>query len=262
MHGKWRAAAPTAGRPTAATVDVWLIEDDLFAADYDVLVRLLDRAERERAARFREHRDWRTYVLAHSVLRCLLARRVAASPATIRFGRGRYGKPFLLRDAGAAGVRFNLSHTMGWIAIAMALDVEVGIDVEAIDPLSSSLQLADQFFCTDELQSLYALPASARLQGFFNCWTRKEAFIKATGEGLHRPLDSFAVSLQPGTPAALLACDGRVDMAAQWSIVDLPVSTCTAGAVAVAAPVVDITVHRAVGRCLLGSGNASNLAMS
>ena len=167
---------------------------------------LLDDDERRRAARFVRQGDAHRFTKAHAALRLLLARCLRAKPADVRY-EPVPGKPRLI---GASGpLEFNLSHSGALALIAVARERPVGVDVELVRELADLEAIAEGHFAPAEVQALRALPPEQRLTGFFRCWTGKEAVIKATGEGLARPLGSFDVDLtDPGGPA-LLRMDGR-----------------------------------------------------
>ena len=187
-------------------IDVyWFDLDHASVAD---CYALLDAAERARAARFRFERDRRRYVVRRGRLRTLLAGYLDHEPADVALTVDRFGKPALATGA----LRFNLSHSHGLALYAIAFGIEVGCDLERRDPRLAGADVAARFFSPGEVRALRALAPARRTEGFFNCWTRKEAYVKARGCGLSLPLDGFDVSLAPGEPAALLrGCDG-------WSV--------------------------------------------
>src|SRR5262249_48037202 len=117
-------------------------------------------------------------------------------------------------------LRFNLSHSQNLALYAFALDREVGVDVEAMRPLDDAAEIARRYFSQAENAAFERIVPAQRLEAFFNCWTRKEAFLKATGEGLNRPLDSFDVTLTPGE-AAQLSIAGQTTEGGGWSLYDL-----------------------------------------
>ena len=119
----------------------------------------------------------------------------------------RYGKPALASAALRPEICFNLSHSHGLAVVAIGQEREVGIDVELIRAEFASEAIAKRYFSAKEIDELSGLPAELRTEGFFLCWTRKEAYIKAKGDGLQIPLDSFDVSLSPGRPATLSSVD-------------------------------------------------------
>ncbi|HZG52707.1 MAG TPA: 4'-phosphopantetheinyl transferase superfamily protein, partial [Pyrinomonadaceae bacterium] len=154
--------------------------------------------ESAKAARYHFPRDRDHYIAARGLLRQLLGRYLAQPPHALRFAYGAYGKPSLDGATAAADLRFNLSHSHELALYAFARGREVGIDIEHIRADFADDDIAARFFSAREVSMLRALPARARTSAFFNCWTRKEAYIKARGEGLSHPLDQFDVSLTPG----------------------------------------------------------------
>lgn len=182
---------------------------------------LLSPAERQRADKFYFARDRENFIVGRSVLRKILGRYLEVSPDRISFSYNRYGKPALSTEAGDHQVRFNMSHSQGLALYAVARGREVGVDLELAREDFASLEIAEPFISPQELGSLRALPTSDLTRAFFNCWTRKEAFIKALGEGLSHPLDRFIVSLRPGERASLLSVVGMPQEAARWSLVEL-----------------------------------------
>jgi len=214
----WLPSPPDV-RPGREEVHVWrtsLARDD---SEVERLWAALTPDERERARRFHFERDRRRFVVARGVLREILGRCLGLAPALIRFAYNEYGKPSLMEEAG--GLRFNASHSAEAALYACTLGREVGIDIELLRDDFASFEIAERFFSKTEVRSLGSLPAHLRTQGFFNCWTRKEAYIKALGEGLSHPLHSFSVSLAPGEPARLISTDTALLEADRWSLVDL-----------------------------------------
>jgi 4'-phosphopantetheinyl transferase len=164
----------------------------------------LSQDEKARAGRFHFAKDKNHYIVARGLLRELLGRYLQKSPDSLEFSYGEYGKPSLAGENAAAGLSFNLSHSAGLVALAFAKDRNLGIDVEAIKPDSAGEEIARRYFSAPEVSDLLSLPPDARADAFFRCWTRKEAYLKARGAGLQIPLDSFSVSLLPGSPAQFL----------------------------------------------------------
>ncbi len=183
-----------------------------------VLEPLLAPDERRRAERFAFARDRRRFMVARARLRQLLAERLGVEPRSVRLRYSRYGKPGLAHPAGDPPLRFNLSHCADIAVYAFARSHEVGVDVEAVRTLPDADALAAHFFSSREKAAYFALDECERPLGFFNCWTRKEAYIKAHGEGLSLPLDQFDVSLAPGESAALLATRSDPREALRWSL--------------------------------------------
>lgn len=172
--------------------------------------------ERARAARFRNPLHGAHYTVGRGVLRMLLGRYLNRQPQNIRFSYSEYDKPFI-EDA-AETLRFNLSHSQDLVLYAFTHQREIGIDIEYMRLAGTRDRIAEQFFSPNEIRALRALPAAQQAIGFFHCWTRKEAYIKAHGEGLSLPLDQFDVSLTPGAPAALLETRVASDHAGRWAL--------------------------------------------
>jgi 4'-phosphopantetheinyl transferase len=165
---------------------------------------LLSDGERDRARHFAFERDRRRFVVARAGLREQLALRVGRRPEAIELVYGTHGKPALARQRGDPDLRFNVSHCENVALYAFSYGREIGVDIEAIRQVSDADEIALRFFSRWEIEAYLALESRDRPLGFLNCWTRKEAFIKALGDGLYRPLDSFDVSLVPGEPAKIL----------------------------------------------------------
>jgi 4'-phosphopantetheinyl transferase len=172
-----------------------------------VLGRLESRLspdEKARADRFHFVNDRNRFVAARGLLRELLGKYLHQAPAGLEFSYGEHGKPSLSGGDASSGLCFNLSHSAGLVVYAIAKERNLGIDVEHIRPESAGDDIAKRYFSAREVSDLQTLPPDAKVEGFFHCWTRKEAYLKATGMGLQIPLDSFAVSLFPEKPAQFL----------------------------------------------------------
>jgi 4'-phosphopantetheinyl transferase len=192
---------------------------------------LLSTDEQERAARYRIERPRNDFIETRCTLRVLLARYLGTTPRDLTFEYSEYGKPLL---NGACDVRFNVSHTDGLALMAFVKKREIGIDVEKIRPGPDARKLAERFFSVEERRSLENLSGTELQAAFFRCWTRKEAYIKAKGEGLSLPLHQFDVSVAADEPQALLATRPDPSEADRWSVCDLPTSPGYAAALAVA----------------------------
>lgn len=200
-------------------IEVWSVDLDAPAAPF---AALLSDEERAHAARFRFEHLRRDYTVGRGVLRLLLGRYLALEPAAVRLRTGANGKP------ATDGISFNLSHCGATALLAFTSGCELGVDVEAIRPLPDLLDLARRFFCAEETDELLAVPAASRARAFFSIWTRKEAYVKATGHGLHTPLDRFRVSLD--APARFVYLDG--DSPRYWMLHDLAAVPAHAAALA------------------------------
>ena len=177
----------------------------------------LSPEEHDRAARFHFDRDRQRFLIAHASLRMILGRYLELAPAALSFAQNEFGKPFLINPE-AAGFHFNLSHSEDLALVSVSRDREVGVDVEFMRPNFATIDVAEHFFSVAEVYTLTGLDPEWRTQGFFNCWTRKEAYIKARGEGLWLSLDSFDVSLAPDVPAALLQTRFDPSDVTRWSL--------------------------------------------
>ncbi|PYR24182.1 MAG: hypothetical protein DMF92_23165 [Acidobacteria bacterium] len=193
-------------------------------------IELLDDEERVRAARFVFDRDRRRFINAHAWVRVALGRCVGRAPESLRFASGGRGKPRLVGPG--IDLRFNLSHAGERALIAITSGREVGVDIEKERPIEV-FELARRFFSPPESSELQNIAASDQIPAFFRCWTRKEAFIKALGDGLAFPLDGFAVSLgNDGSSQLLRACSSAPDALQQWRVVSLPTEAGYVAAVA------------------------------
>ena len=179
---------------------------------------LLSAAERQRADRFAFDRDRRRFIVARAQLRRLLAARLGVRAESVELVHGPRGKPALSRRFADSDLRFNVSHSEDVAVYAFAPGREIGVDVEAIRMLPDAEDIAARFFSRCEYEAYRALDPRDRPLGFFNCWTRKEAFIKARGDGLHYPLDRFDVSLAPGEPANILRVEGTRGEDCEWTL--------------------------------------------
>ncbi|MQX35695.1 4'-phosphopantetheinyl transferase family protein [Roseospira navarrensis] len=194
----------------------WLPVAAVAAHQWPQLAALLDEAERDRAGRFHFEHDRRVFTLAHALARAVLtvAAGGAPAPSAWRFTEGAQGKPEAVCPPGCPRLRLNLSHTRGLAAVALAVDHDVGLDVEWAGRPASSLDLVDPFFAPSEAAAVRAAPEVARLDTFLALWTLKEAVVKAVGTGLSQALDSFAFTLDP---LSLRFAHGR-DTADRWLV--------------------------------------------
>lgn len=208
-------------------IEVWCIEATAPGNVLRQLEAFLSAEEKDRAARFQFERHRNAFVVARGVLRRLLARYVGTSPADVIFEYGPNGKPSLP----GCKVEFNISHTDGIVILAFAQDCALGIDIECIRPVDHMMQIAGRFFCPAEAKELAALPEEQRERAFFLCWTRKEAYVKAIGNGLSMPLSEFHVTLKEDEPARFVRI-GKVSDASEWVLHNLDVSPAYAAAIA------------------------------
>jgi 4'-phosphopantetheinyl transferase len=203
-------------RIEARAVHIWRAWLDRPDEDIDAFENLLSADEYERASRFHFERDRRRYITGRGILRVLLARYLDLHAADIGFKYGAQGKPELSGGDHHYPIKFNLAHSNKLAIYAFTSEDNIGVDLEYVRPLRDGMDVAKRFFSDNEYNVLRSLPEEEQQQAFFRCWTRKEAFIKATGEGLSYPLDGFDVSLAPGESARLLNIGGSVVEAAKW----------------------------------------------
>lgn len=233
MNTDWHPAPSTVElQPNVA--HVWRIQLDDPEPDVAHYRALLDAEESARANRFRFDRDRNRFIVGRGVLRTLVSRYAGMSAQDVRFVFSPQGKPGLDRNAEAGQVEFNVSHSGSLILIGFTADYAIGVDVERIERRVAEDQIAERFFSPDEVARLRALPEQDRHAAFFDCWSRKEAFIKAHGHGMSLALDSFSVAFGPGETARLIRFDLEPGPE-PWSLAAPDVGEGYAGAVCVAA---------------------------
>lgn len=185
------------------------------------LRRILTEDERRRADGFCFEEDRERFIAARGILRILLGRYLNLEPGRLNFCYGSHGKPALAEKSGEDTLSFNVSHSHRLALFALARGREVGVDVEYVRSDLELAEIAARFFSPQEAATLRSLPAEMRMEAFFACWTRKEAYIKARSEGLSLALDGFSVSLVPGEPAMLLNTREDPSEAARWTLREL-----------------------------------------
>ena len=229
---EWHAplTAPNLG---VNEVHVWRIQLDQGVPQIRTLLPTLATEERERAGRYRFQQDRQKFIVARGLLRRILGSYLDTEPGHVNFCYNAYGKPALESASGLDTIRFNLSHAHDLALVAVSLDREVGIDLEHIRPNFAQEQIAERFFSAQEVATLRRLPKNLQERAFFTCWTRKEAYVKGTGQGLSLPLDQFDVSIIPGEPARLLRTEWDPSEVSRWSLLDLDPGPGYVGALAV-----------------------------
>jgi 4'-phosphopantetheinyl transferase len=194
-------SASSPGRPvrcfSEGSVEVFLARLDLHPDAVQQCAAVLCGNERARAGRFRFEPDRARFMVARARLRELLAERLGTRPESVELEYGPNGKPALVRRPGDADWRFNLAHCDDVALYALCRGRDVGIDIEAIRAVDEVDKIASRFFSAAEHAAYRALSPQERPLGFLRCWTRKEALVKAVGEGLSMPLEAFEVSLAP-----------------------------------------------------------------
>ena len=211
----WDSPPKTLLLPNDA-VHVWRTSLCVSATCLRIFENTLTADERARAERFYFQKHREHFIVGRGLLRHILSRYLEKEPDQLRFCYNSYGKPALIEEAGAEGLCFNLSHSHGVALYAVTRGREIGIDIEYFRPDVETKKLAERFFSPREAAALRALPEHLQKEAFFNCWTRKEAYIKADGKGLAIPLNAFDVSLTPGEPAALLSSQRHPQETSRW----------------------------------------------
>lgn len=234
------ASANGASSLAPGLVHVWSAALDVGNERCEQLTALLADHELKRAARFRGALAARRYSTGRGQLRELLGRYLGAAPAEICFEYGTHGKPAIARSpcsqSSERHITFNASHSQGLALFAVASGCEVGVDIEAVVRFADMTAVARHAFSADEQRRLTLLQQDDQTRGFFRCWTRKEAYLKAVGTGLLAPLDEFDVTVSEDDRAALLQVGGDTKISLRWSLCHLAPADGYVGAVAVEHP--------------------------
>jgi 4'-phosphopantetheinyl transferase len=228
QRDNWTRAPDTLDLKTNQ-VDIWRVSLSLQADSVQLIESTLSADEKERAARFHFPKDRDHFIIAHECLRDILARYLNCQPGGLSFTFNQSGKPAL----DDYKLEFNLSHSGDFALVAVTSESKVGVDIERIRSDMELESIASRYFSRSEFSELLALNSEQRVTGFFNCWTRKEAYIKAHGLGLSLPLESFDVSLTPNESVSLRATRPDSNEAACWKLLSFNVDSGYASAVAV-----------------------------
>jgi 4'-phosphopantetheinyl transferase len=221
-------------------VHMWTVNLAQAARELERLSTLLSYDERIRAGRFCFVKHANRYTVARANLRRILSRYTDLAPSLLQFQYTANGKPFLANTP----IRFNLSHSSDLALVAVTRNREVGIDVERIRRDDDLLDAAEHYFAPVERVALRSLASEEQCFAFFRCWTRKEAYLKARGDGLSLDLHSFSVSLLPDAPAALIAsAEGPAELR-RWKFAHLNLHDDYAAALAVEGQMCDLSLYR------------------
>ena len=220
-NGSWSQAPSQLAFPSGR-VDVWRVRVDEPAKENSE-AGVLSADEIARASRFHFEKDRTQFTRCRSALRGLLADYLAMPATEIRFEYPSSGKPWLAVEQNPRALQFNVSHSAGLALIAIGSEHRLGVDIEKIRSDVDTKSLAERFFSVRERAGLRGLPDHFRAAAFYACWTRKEAFLKATGDGLSFPLADFSVTTHPGFDPELEEIKGSTEAGRQWLLMDLHV---------------------------------------
>jgi 4'-phosphopantetheinyl transferase len=218
---------------SSGTVHVWEFDIALPKDQSERYRDILSPDENQRADRFYFDRDRIRFIAARAALRSILAGYLNVAPHKIIFTYAANGKPELAGGLNESGLKFNLSHSRDRALLGVVSNACIGVDIEFINHEFTSDEIAQRFFAPGEVSRLRAMPQMERPAAFFSCWTRKEAYIKAVGQGLSLPLDSFEVAFGAGVEPSLLRVETSSEEAARWSMYNIPAAKGYAAAVLV-----------------------------
>lgn len=225
---------PAPQKPVLAAneIHIWAADLNLSQTEIDALLHYLSSDERERAIRFVREVDRNHFIAARGILRDILSRYQSIHPTELKFSYSSKGKPELMTQNHGENLYFNLSHSHGIALYAFTLIDHIGVDVECLQKHLAGVDIAERFFASEEVSQLQSLPTAEQLQGFYNIWTRKEAFIKALGAGLSYPLDQFVVNVN-NISAQLLKLRENPGAVNEWSLFSFEVAPNYTAAVAI-----------------------------
>lgn len=202
--------------PNANEIHVWQVNLDRSPSEFDCL----SRDEQERKARFKQAHHRNRFGNGRNALRLIIQNYLQIPAAELRFTYGVNGKPTLSPND-SPDLHFNVSHSESFMLAAFSSTSEIGVDVEMNRKIPDEAQIVKRFFEASEREEYFSLPPNMRTQAFFNAWTRKEAFVKARGDGLQIPLDSFSVSLDPREPCVIETRSSNEEKVSDWSMADI-----------------------------------------
>lgn len=235
----WKTAGAL---PELRTGDVHLWRCSLSVGDSErrSLAALLDSEERARAERMRLGHVRARFEVSHGRLRRILAKYTGTEPAGLEFGKADGGKPFLGRAFDAEGIRYSLSHSGDLALVGVTRGHAIGVDVEICRDTVDIDLVARRQFAPGEVARLFNVTGPRRVEAFYTCWTRKEAYLKARGEGLIGRLQDFEVSCLPGEPPEIRWAKAGAGERTRWTVLDAPVGEAASGACVIERPVGDV----------------------
>jgi len=225
--GQWRLPANKRSL-SDDEVDVWRVSLAPLGSMVNDFRDHLSGQENDRAEKFKFQNDRERYILTHGLLRVILSLYADVAPEELRFTENPYGKPELVHPSGL-NLTFNLSHSHERALIGIARGRQIGVDIEYVKNDFEWKEIVERFFSPREIQMINALPKDLQHRAFFTCWTRKEAYVKATGMGLSLPLKEFDVSPVPGAATLLLSSPEKT----RWSMKEVEVAEAYVATVAV-----------------------------
>lgn len=213
MLGNRAFEGSSINHPVEGEIDLWIANAHDMTDSLTVYRELLSEDESDRASHLKFDHLSEFYIFCRGTLRRILSRYLGVPGDTVRFRYGEMGKPFL---EAPTDLQFNASHSGNLFVCAVSSGSTIGVDVEEIRPMDDITAIASHFFSPTEQRHLTSLAEADRTHAFYECWTRKEAVIKATGEGVSRPLDSFEVAFGPAATPCLLRIDD--DSSPSWTM--------------------------------------------
>ena len=236
---QWPSAS-SAPQLAADEVHVWAVSLCARSGAWQALTAALSLDEKERAGKFKFEKHRNRFIAGRGGLREILGKYLQAKPAALRFTYSNNGKPALAAEFAGAGVHFNVAHSEDLALVAVTRIGAIGVDVECIRPVKEMDELVARFFSARETELFRELRADEKPAAFFNLWTRKEALLKVTGEGITRSLSLVEVSFLPGEVPRLLAIAGDTSKASRWTLRELSPAPGFTGALTIQAQDVNV----------------------
>jgi len=210
-------------------VHIWRVKTN--QSNTRALEPCLSEAERAHSRRFRFLEDRHEFIVARGFRRYLLSRYLRLPPSVLQFHHGPYGKPELAHELNKGRITFNISHSCGVILAAISVDREVGIDIEFLDSRVEFREFASLVFSSAEITRLSQLRMDEQQRSYFQHWTRKEAFVKASGEGISDRIRLLDIVPSDGSLVPVMS---GISAAGHWTIKDLDVGGPFAASVVIA----------------------------
>lgn len=223
MEKSWASKWKVQSKPVILQnneVHIWLVDIKNNVHDLEFYCKLLFAEELDQANRFHFEKDRIRHVITHGILRLLISRYLGIKPDEILFTYNKRRKPEIVNKSNKK-LCFNLSHSGNYILFAFSWDRKLGIDIELEKQIKDADGIIERFCSEHEKKEYFSFPPESRSKIFFNCWTRKEAYIKARGDGLYFPLENFSVSIDPLKPPLLLEVKDEPHEKEHWYFHDI-----------------------------------------